>query len=118
MSCWHLRTGIGVIVALALVAGCRSGNTAPTKLIEPSHATGGSITSASSVGDEWTIAPGDYASTRFSTLGDINTSNVGQLREAWSFSTGTLGGHEGAPLVVGHLMYVVTPFPNTLRGAR
>lgn len=113
MSCWYVRMCAALTLTLTLAA-CRSGKPEPSKPIEQSHATGGAITSASSVGDEWTIAPGDYASTRFSTLADINASNVGQLREAWSFSTGTLGGHEGAPLVVGHLMYVVTPFPNTL----
>jgi lanthanide-dependent methanol dehydrogenase len=31
-----------------------------------------------------------------------------------TFSTGTLQGHEGAPLVVNNTMYVVTPFPNIL----
>ena len=31
---------------------------------------------------------------------------------AWTFSTGVLRGHEGAPLVVGDMMYVHTPFPN------
>src|SRR6188472_424523 len=108
-----MRTSVALTLLLALAA-CRSGKSEPSKPIEPSHPTGGTITSASSVGDEWTIAPGDYASTRFSTLSDINTANVGQLREAWSFATGTLGGHEGAPLVVGHTMFVVTPFPNIL----
>lgn len=34
------------------------------------------------------------------------------LRESWSFSTGTLRGHEGTPLVFGSTMYIVTPFPN------
>ncbi len=31
---------------------------------------------------------------------------------AWTFSTGVLRGHEGAPLVLGDMMYLVTPFPN------
>ena len=60
------------------------------------------------------MAPGDYANTRFSALSDINTTNVSQLKEAWTFATGTLGGHEAAPLIVGGTMFVVTPFPNTL----
>ena len=30
----------------------------------------------------------------------------------WTFSTGVLRGHEGAPLVVGGVIYVHTPFPN------
>ena len=37
---------------------------------------------------------------------------VGELRLAWSFSTGVTRGHEVAPLVVGTTTYIVTPFPN------
>ena len=37
---------------------------------------------------------------------------MGDLQVAWTFSTGVLRGHEGAPLVVGDMMYVHTPFPN------
>ena len=42
----------------------------------------------------------------------ITTSNVANLKAAWTFSTGTLRGHEGNPLVVGNVMYVNTSFPN------
>jgi PQQ-dependent dehydrogenase (methanol/ethanol family) len=65
-------------------------------------------------GADWTMAPHDYANTRFSPLADITAANVSQLREAWSFSTGVLGGHEAAPLVVNGTMFIVTPFPNAL----
>ena len=54
----------------------------------------------------------DYANTRFSKLTHINKDNVGDLQVAWTFSTGVLRGHEGAPLVIGNMMYVHTPFPN------
>ena len=56
---------------------------------------------------------GNYANTRYSKLDQINADNVGKLQVAWTFSTGVLRGHEGAPLVVGDVMYVHTPFPNT-----
>ncbi|WP_374546524.1 lanthanide-dependent methanol dehydrogenase XoxF5 [Rhodoblastus sp.] len=61
---------------------------------------------------QWVIQTGNYANTRYSELNQINASNVGKLAPAWSFSTGVLRGHEGAPLVVGDVMYVHTPFPN------
>src|SRR5690348_4181391 len=61
---------------------------------------------------EWPSQARDYANTRYSPLDQINTSNVGRLRMAWSFADGTQFGHEGAPLVVGDTMYVVTPYPN------
>ena len=56
----------------------------------------------------------DYANTRFSALDQIEAGNVSRLKVAWTFSTGVLRGHEGAPLVVGSVMYVHTPFPNTV----
>jgi glucose dehydrogenase len=63
---------------------------------------------------EWTMPGRDYVNSRFSPLGDINTSNVAQLKVASSMATGVLNGMEGQPLVVGSTMYVVTPFPNVL----
>src|SRR5579884_3929660 len=56
----------------------------------------------------------NYASTRYSTLDQINTGNVKDLKLAWSFSTGLTRGHEAAPLVVNNTLYVVTPWPNLL----
>jgi lanthanide-dependent methanol dehydrogenase len=63
---------------------------------------------------QWTMAAKDYANTRYSTLNEINTGNVANLKVAWTFSTGLTNGHEAAPLVVNNTMYVVTPFPNYL----
>lgn len=63
---------------------------------------------------QWTMAPKNYASTRFSGLSGINATNVSSLKAAWTFSTGTTAGHEATPLVVGDTMYIVTPFPNIL----
>lgn len=56
----------------------------------------------------------DYASTRYSALNQINAANVGNLKPAFTFSTGVVRGHEAAPLVVGDTMYVVGPYPNDL----
>jgi alcohol dehydrogenase (cytochrome c) len=63
---------------------------------------------------QWVIQTGDYANTRYSKLDEITKENVKKLQVAWTFSTGVLRGHEGAPLVVGDLMYVHTPFPNNV----
>ena len=54
----------------------------------------------------------DYASSRYSTLAQITSANVKNLKAAWTFSTGVLRGHEGQPLVVNKTMYLVTPYPN------
>ncbi len=62
----------------------------------------------------WTMAAGNYASTRFSQLDEINTGNVARLKVAWTFSTGMVAGHEAAPLVIGSTMFLITPFPNVV----
>jgi PQQ-dependent dehydrogenase (methanol/ethanol family) len=64
--------------------------------------------------EQWAIQTGDYANHRYSELDQINRDNVGDLRVAWTFSTGVLRGHEGSPLVIGDIMYVHTPFPNNV----
>ena len=61
---------------------------------------------------DWVMPARTYDGQRFSPLKQINAGNVGKLQVAWTFSTGVLRGHEGAPLVVGSTMYVHTPFPN------
>ncbi|HTW27339.1 MAG TPA: lanthanide-dependent methanol dehydrogenase XoxF5 [Acetobacteraceae bacterium] len=63
---------------------------------------------------DWVMPTGTYDNHRYSALDQINTSNVGKLQVAWTFSTGVLRGHEGGPLVVGDVMYVNAPFPNTV----
>jgi alcohol dehydrogenase (cytochrome c) len=63
---------------------------------------------------QWIMPAKNHASTRYSTLNQITTENVANLKLAWTFSTGTLRGQEAAPLVVNNTMYVVTPYPNYL----
>jgi PQQ-dependent dehydrogenase (methanol/ethanol family) len=61
---------------------------------------------------QWVRPAKDFASTRFSGLTEINTTNVKNLHPVANFSTGVLRGHEAAPIVVGGTMYIITPFPN------
>jgi PQQ-dependent dehydrogenase (methanol/ethanol family) len=118
LSCRSLALALlsGVVVSL----GCTTNVTQP----QGSTATSsGSITgtlASANLEDlsqdpaHWTMAAGDYASTRFSQLDEINASNVGRLKVAWTFSTGMVAGHEAAPLVIGSAMFVITPFPNVV----
>ena len=62
--------------------------------------------------DNWAMQAGNFANTRYSTLAQINKSNVKNLQAVWSFSTGVLRGHEGGPLVIGDTLYIHSPFPN------
>mgnify|MGYP001473559793 CR=1 FL=1 len=63
---------------------------------------------------DWVMPTGDFANHRYSELKQITKDNVGKLQAAWTFSTGVLRGHEGAPLVIGDVMYLNAPFPNTV----
>jgi PQQ-dependent dehydrogenase (methanol/ethanol family) len=62
----------------------------------------------------WATQLGNYQGHRYSTLDQITTQNVQNLRPAWSFSTGVLRGHEGGPIVIGDTMYIHTPVPNVV----
>src|SRR6476646_5167821 len=63
---------------------------------------------------DWVMPTGNYANQRYSQLKQITADNVGKLQVAWTFSTGVLRGHEGGPLIIGDVMYVHAPFPNTV----
>jgi len=63
---------------------------------------------------QWVMPTGNYANHRYSALKQITADNAGKLQPAWTFSTGVLRGHEGGPLVIGNMMYVHAPFPNTV----
>ena len=64
--------------------------------------------------NNWAHPRGQYNNQGYSTLSQINTNNVKDLKLAWTFSTGVNRGHEGAPLVIDGVMYVHTAFPNNI----
>ena len=119
---------VRLIVAIAagsLTAACsRDGNgarpaagppAAAAAAASPSASAGRAAIAADAAAPEdgqWIRPARDYASSRYSGLGEINTSNVAQLRPVVTFSTGVLRGQEAAPIVVNNTMYVITPFPN------
>src|SRR6185312_2998173 len=72
--------------------------------------SGGDLISLSKDQNQWVMAPRDYANTRFSQLNQIDTTNVGHLQVAWTFSVGADKGQEAAPLIVNGTMYVVAPY--------
>jgi lanthanide-dependent methanol dehydrogenase len=98
----HRRNAERLLAAAALAALTTSA-AAPT---------GRDIASLSADDAQWIMPAKNYASTRYSGLDQINTSNAAQLRVAWTFSLGIARGQEAAPLVVNGVIYVVGPFPN------
>ncbi len=55
----------------------------------------------------WTQVGQDSGHTKYSTLDQINTTNVSKLQRAWTFNTGDKTGFfESTPLVIGDTLYV------------
>lgn len=64
--------------------------------------------------NNWAHPRAQYNNQGYSELNQINTSNVKNLKPAWTFFTGANREHEGAPLVIDGVMYVHTAFPNNI----
>ncbi|HEY6051991.1 MAG TPA: methanol/ethanol family PQQ-dependent dehydrogenase, partial [Thermoanaerobaculia bacterium] len=86
----------------------------PSGSATPGAAGAASIPGAAADDGQWVRPAKDYASTRYSSLDQITTANVKDLKVAFTFSTGVAKGHEAGPLVVDNTMYVVTPYPNVV----
>jgi len=97
----YWRTSLLVSASCAALTLAVSGASANDKLVELSKSE-----------QNWIMTGKNYHANNYSPNTQINTENVKRLRQAWSFSTGLLHGHEGTPLVVDGLMYVHTSFPN------
>jgi quinoprotein glucose dehydrogenase len=58
---------------------------------------------------DWPVYGGASDNIHYSTLKQINTNNVTQLRQVWSFDTEEKGGLETSPLVIDGVLYAYTP---------
>ena len=65
--------------------------------------------SAKQASQDWPIYGGGPENTHYSSLAQINRSNVKQLQVAWSFDTGEPGGLQTSPVVVDGVLYGITP---------
>jgi PQQ-dependent dehydrogenase (methanol/ethanol family) len=104
-----------ILTALSLLSSCDRGTRNTTSTAQSSgvpHEGRFSLQDLQKDDGQWAMAAKDYASSRYSGLDEIHTSNAANLKVAWTFSTGVTGGHEAAPLVIGTTMFLVTPFPN------
>src|SRR5580704_8214735 len=64
---------------------------------------------------EWPSYGGGPDGIRYSSLAQINRSNVSQLQVAWTYDSGEgLGGTQCQPLVAGGVFYAVTPHHNVV----
>lgn len=115
---------LAIMIAAAIGLATRADRTAPTtdhagsvQLVEddPSHAPELRYGVVSNYQDRLNTADGEsrnwllhgrtYAEQRFSPLGQINISNVGELGFAWSFDTQSSRGLEATPIVRDGVLY-------------
>ena len=71
------------------------------------------------LGQDWPVYGGDAGGTRFSSLKQINRTNITKLKTAWTYRTGDVSdgteypvrsAFEATPLMVDGVLYVVTVF--------
>jgi alcohol dehydrogenase (cytochrome c) len=72
----------------------------------------GAVTTEAMAQANWTTYGGNDWNQRYSTLAQINTTNVKNLVPRMVFQTGIgrLGSFENTPIVVDNMMYVTTPY--------
>lgn len=58
---------------------------------------------------DWPVFGGQAANDHYSSLSQINRSNVKSLAVAWHFSSGEEGGVQTNPVIVGRVLYAYTP---------
>ncbi|WP_343135006.1 methanol/ethanol family PQQ-dependent dehydrogenase [Xanthomonas sp. BRIP62415] len=126
-SCRSLRSSVLLMLALsAALSGCKkeaaTETAAPAPAAAPAAAppaaavvdTDGEFTTNASNPDNWGGIGRDFALTRHSPLAEINRDNVKNLKMSWEMKTDATRGHEGQPLVIGSIMYMVSAYPNNV----
>ena len=58
---------------------------------------------------DWPVYGGAVENTHFSSLTQIDRTNVKELEVAWSYDTGEKGGLQTSPIIVGGVLYGITP---------
>jgi alcohol dehydrogenase (cytochrome c) len=64
--------------------------------------------------ENWLMFRRTYDGQGYSPLDEINADNVGNLRFAWSMSTGLTEGHQSPPIVNNGIMFVTTPLNHVI----
>ena len=75
----------------------------------PQAARNSSARSSSEEKRDWPAYGGAPENTHYSSLEQINRSNVKRLAVAWSFDTGEQGGLQTSPIIVDGVLYGITP---------
>jgi quinoprotein glucose dehydrogenase len=81
-----------------------------------SHAAAAKADHSAAQNVDWPVYLG-AGGQHYSPLKQINTSNVGRLKQAWTYDTGEKGGAglETTPIVVGNAIYAYTPSQKVIK---
>ena len=97
-----MRTGMrllaGTVLAISAVAPPASAQVTADRLVNAAREP-----------QQWLTYSGAYDGTRYSSLDQINKTNVQRLAVQWVFQSGVRGWHETTPLVIDGVMYVTAP---------
>jgi len=63
---------------------------------------------ASAQTSDWPVYGGQSAADHYSSLSQVNRTNVSHLKLAWQYDAGEKGGLETSPLIVGRVLYAYT----------
>ena len=96
------------LVAAAVLLGCSAEHADRTQLLS-SVGADSAIRHAMADGVSWPSYGRDYTNQRYSTLAQVDTTNVTHLAPVWDFHSGIVSGYETSPIVVDGVMYVSTP---------
>lgn len=64
--------------------------------------------------DDWSLYGHDYTNQRYSSLAEINTTNVKNLQLAWRYKTGKPATFQTSPIIIDGVMYITTPFNDVI----
>jgi alcohol dehydrogenase (cytochrome c) len=67
------------------------------------------LTQATAAGQNWVVHGGAYNNQRYSSLSQINRTNVADLVPVWIYQTGIAESFQTTPIVVDNTMYISTP---------
>lgn len=102
MNAWARRMRFCVA---ALFCMCGSTAVIATQTAQPA----GGATAAAAALRDWPAYGGGPANDHYSPLAQINRRNVRRLEVAWRFDTGEQGGLQTSPIIIGGVLYGITP---------
>lgn len=103
-----LRSTAGILLCWTILAGQAGIGQQGQAPISTSTTVNADDLLAEPVGANWTSYNGDYSGRRYSTLSQVTTANVAQLRAAWVFHPGNTQRLEVTPVVIRGIMYITS----------